>query len=324
MTGNVRKFQSTFPMQGTTIIYMSNDWDLGFQSTFPMQGTTYTKRITKRGCNISIHVPNVGNDPVVGHVYDIVAISIHVPNVGNDIFRIQIRWLRNISIHVPNVGNDQSLRREKIILYYFNPRSQCRERPLKGTATCRGSYFNPRSQCRERQCREYYIAHYGNISIHVPNVGNDLRHSTRPRSTTYFNPRSQCRERQLHKRKATNLTLISIHVPNVGNDSDSAFSSTAFAISIHVPNVGNDDSGCISSEYIYYFNPRSQCRERQQTYPNINLKQHYICNILRFSFNIFSSLIYIVIQYSIFVQLFWCESPGIFMYTSYSHYQIAI
>ena len=257
MTGNVRKFQSTFPMQGTTIIYMSNDWDLGFQSTFPMQGTTYTKRITKRGCNISIHVPNVGNDPVVGHVYDIVAISIHVPNVGNDIFRIQIRWLRNISIHVPNVGNDQSLRREKIILYYFNPRSQCRERPLKGTATCRGSYFNPRSQCRERQCREYYIAHYGNISIHVPNVGNDLRHSTRPRSTTYFNP-------------------------------------------------------------------RSQCRERQQTYPNINLKQHYICNILRFSFNIFSSLIYIVIQYSIFVQLFWCESPGIFMYTSYSHYQIAI
>ena len=139
-----------------------------------------------------------------------------------------------ISIHVPNVGNDGSSIGTALIGRYFNPRSQCRERP------------------------RYYLQKY--ISEH-------------------FNPRSQCRER-LNK-----FVKISTYLN---------------------------------------FNPRSQCRERQQTYPNINLKQHYICNILRFSFNIFSSLIYIVIQYSIFVQLFWCESPGIFMYTSYSHYQIAI
>ncbi len=95
-------------------------------------------------------------------------------------------------------------------------------------------------------------------------------------------------------------------------------------ISIHVPYTGNDNEQEVIEERKFNFNPRSLYRERQQTYPNINIKQHYFRNILRFSFNIFSSLIYIVIQYSIFVQLFWCESPGIFMYTSYSHYQIAI
>lgn len=118
-----------------------------------------------------------------------------------------------------------------------------------------------------------------NISILVPNAGNDdpaLVPMPRP---VNFNPRSQCRERRI---------LL----------------------------------WCYGRER--HFNPRSLYRERQQTYPNINIKQHYFRNILRFSFNIFSSLIYIVIQYSIFVQLFWCESPGIFMYTSYSHYQIAI
>ena len=140
---------------------------------------------------------------------------------------------------------------------------------------------------------------------------------------------------------------ISIHVPYTGNDGNlECIGEYQWCISIHVPYTGNDlkkfnqlnysedfnprslDRERLKSNWANYrkryFNPRSLYRERPQAYPNINIKQHYFRNILRFSFNIFSSLIYIVIQYSIFVQLFWCESPGIFMYTSYSHYQIAI
>ena len=35
---------------------------------------------------ISIHVPNVGNDPLRAQPLVVAVISIHVPNVGNDLF----------------------------------------------------------------------------------------------------------------------------------------------------------------------------------------------------------------------------------------------
>ena len=186
------------------------------------------------------------------------------------------------------------------------------------------------------------------ISIHVPNAGNDwhgiMEHipvaifqSTFPMQGTTeistslvidalnFNPRSQCRERRVVLGGNATIAQFQSTFPMQGTTIEvyylcphcKEFQST-------FPMQGTTGKIRTPVQRDLHFNPRSQCRERQQTYPNINLKQHYICNILRFSFNIFSSLIYIVIQYSIFVQLFWCESPGIFMYTSYSHYQIAV
>ncbi len=230
-------------------------------------------------------------------------ISIHVPNAGNDSSTgAYTRWT-SISIHVPNAGNDVYQRHDNcecIVISIHVPNA--------GNDSSTGAYTR-----------------WTSISIHVPNAGNDESDSI----------------------DANIGEGISIHVPNAGNDLSSyppdlveEFQSTfpmqgttateeqkariEQIFQSTFPMQGTTDPNSTKITKIKNFNPRSQCRERQQTYPNINLKQHYICNILRFSFNIFSSLIYIVIQYSIFVQLFWCESPGIFMYTSYSHYQIAV
>ncbi|EDS07218.1 hypothetical protein CLOSCI_01561 [[Clostridium] scindens ATCC 35704] len=42
-------FQSTFPLQGTTVIDTVQYTGLKFQSTFPLQGTTMMDSLTKRG-----------------------------------------------------------------------------------------------------------------------------------------------------------------------------------------------------------------------------------------------------------------------------------
>ena len=102
-------------------------------------------------------------------------------------------------------------------------------------------YFNPRSQCRERRSPEIPISFFA-ISIHVPNVGNDLC-GYAPCITT----------------------SISIHVPNVGNDVFHRCQVEDHSkISIHVPNVGNDIVREIFSMFLSDFNPRSQCRERRE------------------------------------------------------------
>ena len=179
------------------------------------------------------------------------------------------------------------------------------------------------------------------------NTENDRTIPARSPEPTHFNSRSLCRKRQLFVSVKVWYPIFQSTFPMQGTTSMRLISKTIclqFQSTFPMQGTTSDMQRLLRhkqfqstfpmqgttvrapSERVQRpdFNPRSQCRERQQTYPNINLKQHYICNILRFSFNIFSSLIYIVIQYSIFVQLFWCESPGIFMYTSYSHYQIAV
>lgn len=157
------------------------------------------------------------------------------------------------------------------------------------------------------------------------NTENDRTIPARSPEPTHFNSRSLCRKRQLFVSVKVWYPIFQSTFPMQGTTSMRLISKTiCLQFQSTFPMQGTTVRAPSERVQRPDFNPRSQCRERQQTYPNINLKQHYICNILRFSFNIFSSLIYIVIQYSIFVQLFWCESPGIFMYTSYSHYQIAV
>ena len=100
-----------------------------FQSTFPLQGTTVPVLIYFQGENISIHVPIAGNDPAALHPQTHISISIHVPIAGNDLGKPEgtvrrwnfnprshcrerrINWRRGIhrvciSIHVPIAGND--------------------------------------------------------------------------------------------------------------------------------------------------------------------------------------------------------------------------
>ena len=67
-----KKFQSTFPLQGTTAVLGAKTIEeYEFQSTFPLQGTTHADNEEQWTQIISIHVPIAGNDyPIIFH-YDV-------------------------------------------------------------------------------------------------------------------------------------------------------------------------------------------------------------------------------------------------------------
>ena len=84
---------------------------------------------------ISIHAPLVGSD-TLGLFQDIAAgISIHAPLVGSDdVVREGIKLVSDISIHAPLVGSDKVIASPNNLVFYFNPRSPCGERPLASSA----------------------------------------------------------------------------------------------------------------------------------------------------------------------------------------------
>ena len=124
-------FQSTFPLQGTTIFCAHKSpapfyfnprshcrerptpsallrVEVIFQSTFPLQGTTELRGLLFFAQIISIHVPIAGNDIVQSSLPDCLRISIHVPIAGND-ENLPYDWFdSSISIHVPIAGNDST------------------------------------------------------------------------------------------------------------------------------------------------------------------------------------------------------------------------
>ena len=100
-------FQSTFPLQGTTIFCAHKSpapfyfnprshcrerptpsallrVEVIFQSTFPLQGTTELRGLLFFAQIISIHVPIAGNDENLPYDWFDSSISIHVPIAGND------------------------------------------------------------------------------------------------------------------------------------------------------------------------------------------------------------------------------------------------
>ena len=99
-----------------------------FQSTFPLRGTTQEIVTVFLERGISIHVPLAGNDRLLcPHVYNL-SISIHVPLAGNDQSALASCSRSRISIHVPLAGNDVRVGERTCATRYFNPRSPCGER----------------------------------------------------------------------------------------------------------------------------------------------------------------------------------------------------
>mgnify|MGYP003283402043 CR=1 FL=1 len=109
-----------------------------------------TKRNGKK--RISIHVPIAGNDansfifespPLYfnprSHCRERLSFQYQgcrkiefqstFPLQGTTVTDMAIVFQINISIHVPIAGNDISQSCEKYLIYHFNPRSHCRERP---------------------------------------------------------------------------------------------------------------------------------------------------------------------------------------------------
>ena len=78
------------PIAGNDAVGMASSSFLGiFQSTFPLQGTTVIIPFFCIIINISIHVPIAGNDDIIQQSHVAFFISIHVPIAGNDSKLIQ-------------------------------------------------------------------------------------------------------------------------------------------------------------------------------------------------------------------------------------------
>ena len=86
---------------------------------------------------------------------------------------------------------------------------------------------------------------------------------------TCFNPRPLCRERRRLPACSSNRILVSIHAPYAGSDPDSGDIIPLFTVSIHAPYAGSDSYPGNLSLYLFGFNPRPLCRERQQFQPKI-------------------------------------------------------
>ena len=167
---------------------------------------------------------------------------------------------------------------------HFNPRSPQGERLAIGRITWRRTHFNPRSPQGERLIPYLAVTQVGNISIHAPRRGSDLRQTTRslaikisihaPRrgSDQYtftvafllsdFNPRSPQGERLYPDSWDDNRWNISIHAPRRGSDRNNVAMQRAVDISIHAPRRGSDIGPFVPSCTGRNFNPRSPQGER--------------------------------------------------------------
>ncbi len=77
-------FQSTFPLQGTTLSATSSFTMFTFQSTFPLQGTTQTGADAMTQGAFQSTFPLQGTTPFEYVCKYFGIISIHVPIAGND------------------------------------------------------------------------------------------------------------------------------------------------------------------------------------------------------------------------------------------------
>ena len=141
-----------------------------------------------------------------------------LPMRGATAIRYQRLPRDRISIHAPHAGSD--------LLPGVRTAPSCGFQstlPMRGATWhpcmdfCQASNFNPRSPCGERPQAWLWRHAGGNISIHAPHAGSDVRE----------------RRPEVERR-------ISIHAPHAGSDTRSATHCAKARISIHAPHAGSD------------------------------------------------------------------------------------
>ena len=130
-------FQSTFPLQGTTVYVGRYAYRYAFQSTFPLQGTTISlpcDLICPGHFNPRSHCRERLEDPV--KTKKIQVFQSTFPLQGTTFQRAHRLARQNISIHVPIAGNDsgetEDLNGRKIFQSTF---------PLQGTTVAVDQLF---------------------------------------------------------------------------------------------------------------------------------------------------------------------------------------
>ena len=160
------------------------------------------------------------------------------------------------------------------IIYYFNPRSPCGERPGIYLPSWYKLYFNPRSPCGERLSADDEQQTNHGISIHAPRVGSDAGAATASKDDQHFNPRSPCGERPASRAAKRDIDTFQSTLPVWGATVCLSCQRRGHGISIHAPRVGSDRASHCAVIKEIYFNPRSPCGERpgQQRAKNPNTK----------------------------------------------------
>ena len=150
----VDAFQSTLPIQGETVIILSNSIFIIFQSTLPIQGETASWHTNLAKSYISIHSPYTGRDKFcpgcgapVEHFNPLSLYRERLFQLCSNRRRIYFNplslyrerlLLSNslcvlcfISIHSPYTGRDRTSCERRSAWAYFNPLSLYRERRYK-------------------------------------------------------------------------------------------------------------------------------------------------------------------------------------------------
>ena len=219
-----RRFQSTLPVWGATVVMGPPAICAKFQSTLPVWGATRGVYGIRIRADISIHAPRVGSDgrsfgsrsrrrdfnprspcgerlrwALNNRLFSQFQSTLPVwgaTKPGVEAVRVQ-----GISIHAPRVGSDRrtssSVRGPSISIHA--PRvgsdavSCCDQggHEISIHAPRVGSDADPDLPAKSPE-----------ISIHAPRVGSDPSCSTGCGCATYFNPRSPCGERQPVQRLA--------------------------------------------------------------------------------------------------------------------------
>ena len=192
------KFQSTLPMRGATTRHSSldnppyisihaphagsddgyyghADGFHGFQSTLPMRGATAKYPCHPRHQNISIHAPHAGSDlAYVDPLRRGESFQSTLPMRGATSLTGQHGGRKNISIHAPHAGSDHRRVEQHTGKDYFNPRSPCGERLVRGAGGDRHILFQSTLPMRGATSPWAPGSVLWSISIHAPHAGSDL------------------------------------------------------------------------------------------------------------------------------------------------------
>ncbi len=269
-----KRFQSTHPARGATLIHLFGRQAHLFQSTHPARGATFAVEALQIMPEISIHAPREGCDHLVDGLLHITGISIHAPREGCD---GRPALGRPYSRSHFNPRTPRGVRRGSVFLLSssglfqsthpargatpglpglcsrvpdFNPRTPRGVRP-RGCARGRARQinFNPRTP---RGVRRLVALHDGQrlgISIHAPREGCDAAGLGYDILPDLFQSTHPARGATKGVVRRMNQGNISIHAPREGCDrsSSSVLSWSAVFQSTH-PARGATIGGAVKAD----------------------------------------------------------------------------
>ena len=130
-------------------------------------------------------------------------------------------------------------------------------------------YFNPRAPCGARLHKPRGPDRKGDISIHAPRAGRDMRSAGLSSSSSYFNPRAPCGARQRPRCTSSNTRHFNPRAPCGARPAAVRKTLSPSYFNPRAPCGARRDTWCSSTPSRLHFNPRAPCGARQQKYTKL-------------------------------------------------------